>query len=94
MEIIKQTETFKLVDTTDAFEMSGNATREASGALNVYFSVNKVSGEAVGNCNYNKYAESETVQFGVNCPEENRDELTAYADTVIDYVLEYFKANN
>lgn len=94
MEIIKQTETFNLVDTTDAFTMSGNATKEASGALNIYFNVNKVSGETVGNCHYNKYAESESVQFSVNCSEENRDELTVYADTVIDYVLEYFKANN
>lgn len=90
MEIIKQNESFVLTDTTDVYVMNGNVNREASGTINVYFNVNTVGDEYVGDCHYSAYPENNTVNFGVNCSETNRDELTAYADTVIDSVLEYF----
>lgn len=91
MEIIKQNESFTLKDTTETFEMIGSANREVSGSLNLHFNVNKVGGERVGEGHYNKYGETSDVNFGVNCSEENRDELLAYADTVVDSVLAYFK---
>lgn len=91
MEIIKQTESFNLKDKNEVFEMTGNVSREVSGSLNVHFSVNKVEGEYVGDCNYNKYGEENPINFSVNCSEEHRDELTAYADAVIDEILEHFK---
>ena len=91
MEIIKQNESFALKDTTETFEMTGSVNREVSGSLNLYFNVNKVDGERVGDGHYNKYGESSEVNFGVNCSEENRDGLLAYADTVVDSVLAYFK---
>lgn len=93
MEIVKQSESFTLKDTTEVFEMSGSVSREVSGSLNLYFNVNKIDGERVGDCHYNKYGEANEVNFGVNCSEDNRDELTEYADTVVDSVLTYF-ANN
>lgn len=91
MEIIKQNETFILKDTNEVFETNGSVSREISGSINLHINVNKIGGERVGDCHYNKYGESSDVNFGVNCSEENRDELTAYADTVVDSVLEYFK---
>lgn len=91
MEIIKQNESFTLKETTEQYEMSGSVSREVSGSLNMHFNVNSVNGERVGDCHYNKYGEAGDVNFGVNCSEENRDALTAYADSVVDSVLEYFK---
>lgn len=92
MEIVKQNESFLLKDTNGLLVMSGGATREVSGSLNVHFSVSKGEGERVGDCYYNKYGENGEVNFSVNCPEENRDELAAYADSVVDSVLEFFKS--
>ena len=92
MEIIKQNESFSLKDTNGLLVMSGSASREVSGSLNIHFNVSKGEGERVGDCHYNKYGENGEINFGVNCAEENRDELTAYADTVVDSVLEYFKS--
>lgn len=91
MEIIKQSESFNLKDTNETFEMSGTVSREVSSSINIYFNVNRLSGEYVGDCYYNKYGEDSNINFGVNCAEEVRDELTSYTDTVIDYILEYFK---
>ena len=91
MEITKQSESFNLKDTTEVYEMTGSAGHEVSGAINIHFNVNKVSGEHIGNGSYNKYGDSGNVNFSVNCSEEYRDELTAYADTVIDSVLTHFK---
>ncbi len=90
MKITKQNETFSLADTTDVFEMRGSASHDVTGSLNINFSVNKVGGEYLGDCNYSKYAESTNVNLGMNCPEEVREEFTTYADSVIDFVLEHF----
>ena len=91
MEIVKQNESFTLKDSNEVYEMSGSASRDVSGSLNLHINVSTVNGERVGDCHYNKYGESSDVNFGVNCSEANRDELTAYADTVVDSVLEFFK---
>lgn len=90
MKLTKQNETFNLTDTTEVFEMHGTASQDVNGSLNINFSVNKVGGEYLGDCHYNKYAESANVNFGFNCAEENRDEFVAYADSVIDFVLDNF----
>ena len=91
MEIIKQNESFILKDNNGTFEMNGNVSREVSGSLSLHINVSNLSGERIGDCHYNKYGESNEVNFGVNCSEEHRDTLTAYADTIVDSVLDYFK---
>ena len=91
MEIIKQNESFKLKETKGLYEMSGTASRDVSGSMNINFNVNKSGEERFGDCHYSKYGESNNVNFSVNCSEEHRDELTTYADSVIDSVLAYFK---
>lgn len=94
MEIIKQNENFNLVDTTEKYDTNGNVSREASGALNIHFTVMGKDGERVGDCHYNRYGDEGAVNFGVSCVEDVREELTTYSDSVIDSVLEYFKVNN
>lgn len=90
MKIAKQNETFNLTDTTEVFEMYGSASQDVNGSLNINFQINKVGGDYLGDCHYNRYAESANVNFGLNCSEENRAEFTAYADSVIDFVLDHF----
>lgn len=92
MKITKQNETFNLTDATEVFVMEGDINRDNSGTLNIHFNVNTVDGDVVGDCHYNKYGDATTVNFGVNCSEENREALTVYADTVIDSILEHFKS--
>lgn len=90
MNIAKQNETFILEDTTEVYETRGSINHNASGSLNIHFNVKKLDSEIVGDCHYDKYAETNAVNFSVNCPEEFREELATYADTVIDSVLAYF----
>ena len=94
MEIIKQNETFNVKDSNEKFEMSGSVSRDISLSLNIYFNVNHLEGNRVGEVRYNKYVESGDVNFGVTCSEANRDELSAYADATVDYILEYLNGSN
>lgn len=93
MEITKQNETFTLTETTDVYEIKGNISRDNNGSLNVHFSFNKIDGEFVGDGHYSKYADNERVNFGVNCPEEIREEIAECADLVVDSVLAHFNSN-
>jgi hypothetical protein len=53
--------------------------------------MSKVSNdETVGSVNYTKPVSGPTV-FNVSSSEEDRKTLAAYADTLIDFVLDYFK---
>lgn len=94
MQITKQNETFNFKDTTDLYETTGNINREETGSLNIHFTVNKIGGDYLGDCHYNKYSDNGNVNFGVNTAEEHRDELTTYADSVIDYLLNHFNTGN
>jgi hypothetical protein len=94
MQIVKQNETFNFKDTTELYEIAGNVSKDLNGSLNIHFTINKIGGEYLGDCHYNKYNEANNVNFGVNCAEEHRDALIEYADTVIDHLLEYFASIN
>ena len=90
MEITKQTESFNLKDTTDLYEINGNINREVSGSLNIHFSITNTTGEHLGDCHYHKYNDVSNINFSINCSEVNREEITEYADTLIDSILEHF----
>lgn len=90
MEITKQNESFSLTDTTDVYSVNGNISKDVNGTLNVWLNVNTLEGERVGDCNYNKYQENSDVNFGLNCREEVREELAAYANTAIASILADF----
>ena len=94
MKITKQSETFVFTDSTEAFEMRGDVTSEATWPLNLHLNVTRVDGDRMGDCSYSKYCESDSINFNVSSSEENCDELTAYANTVIDTVLEHLKSFN
>lgn len=94
IEITKQNETYQISDTADnGWVMSGTASKDTNGSLNIYFQVNKQESEEnvlIGNCNYSKYVDSDRVNLNYDVEEANRDEFAAYVDTVIDTVLAHF----
>jgi predicted DNA-binding protein with PD1-like motif len=91
MKITKQNETFNLVDVTEVFETSGSITLDITGNIHIHFNVRRSDGDHIGDCHYSKYEEVNTANFSINCSEENREELTGYADVLIDSVLNHFK---
>lgn len=93
MEITKQNETFNIKETTDVYEMTGTVRHETVGGMDISINVSRIGGDYLGDCYYNRYSDNANVRFGINCSEENRIELATYATSVIDSVLEYFKAN-
>lgn len=90
MEITKQNESFSLTDTTDVYSVNGNISKDVNGTLNVWLTVNTLEGERVGDCSYHQHSENSDVNFGLNCREEVREELVAYANTAIAHVLTDF----
>lgn len=92
MEITKQNETFTISEKTEnGWNMNGSFSVETNGNLNMNFSVNDELSAHIGNGSYSTYSGSEQVSVNYNVAEENRDEFTAYMDTVIDTVLERAK---
>jgi hypothetical protein len=90
MEIIKQNETFLIEEINDTYETKGSITYEAKGSFNMHFNVKNLEGESLGDCQYHKYTDSNSVNFNVYCEEAVREELLTYANTVVSSVLEYF----
>lgn len=91
MEIKKQNESFVLTDVNDVYKTSGHITYDVTGTLNVHFSVNTLNDDYVGDCHYAQHGDTNDVNFGINCAEIYRRDLTAYADSVIAYLLQNFK---
>lgn len=94
MEITKLNETYRITDTNSSnnWKMEGTANNDVNGSISINFSVNK-SGELeeyIGSCNYTKPVEG-NVDLNLNISEENRDNFSAYADTIIDEVLSHFQ---
>lgn len=90
MQITKQNETFSFKEVTEFYEITGNVAKDINSSLNIHFTINKISGEYLGDVHYNRYNESDNINFGINCLEENRDEIIASADSIIDYLLNHF----
>ena len=92
MELIKQTEQYKLVDSLEekGWKVSGTVYNNVNGSLSVSCSVSSEL-DYVGNLSYSKPAEG-NVSINYDVAETNRDAFAAYADTLIDGILEHFKA--
>lgn len=90
MEIIKQSETYKISEVREnGWEMAGQFVCEVNNSFSIYFSVS-VTGElsnGIGTCNYTKYDGQDMASINYSVSEEDRDEFTQYADTVIDQII-------
>ena len=92
MEFIKQSENFTFTETAEFYESKGSVNLEGSGLMHINFTINKVDGTYVGDCQYSNYSDNNTINFNVNCHEEFRKEITEYAESIIDGVIEHFKS--
>jgi hypothetical protein len=91
MEIVKQNETFVLSDVTDSFVMNGFVTYDEQGSADIHFNLQNVNEEHLGTVYYTKTANDSVVNFNINCSEDNRNNLTAYVNTLIPEVLAFNK---
>lgn len=93
MELVKQNENYSISDKTEqGWVVTGNVSCEVNGALNFNISVNSELGDRIGDFYYNRWVENKNISVNYTVAEENRDALVAYSDTLIDWVLEQFKA--
>jgi hypothetical protein len=89
MELIKQSEQYKVTDTLEnGWVVNGTVTNGTD--LNLWVSVGQELGEMVGNISYTKPAQG-NVSMHYDVAEDTRGEFAEYANTLVDYVLEYFK---
>lgn len=94
MNIVKQNETYAISDSTESgWVMSGSASKDVNGSLNINFNVDKPGelSENVGDCTYSSGVDNDRVMVNYNVSEANRDAFVAYTDVVIDTVLDHFK---
>lgn len=92
MELIKQTEHYRLADVVEStgWKVSGTVYNNTNGSISISCSFNSEM-EHIGNLNYSKPVEG-NMSLNYDVAEEYRDILAAYADTLIDSILEQFKA--
>lgn len=90
MEIIKSSEIYIVVDKTESgWSLDGNLQLDVNGNLNLHCNVSSELEEFIGSFSYYKPVE-ENVNMSVNINEENRDEFTKYANSIIESVLTNF----
>lgn len=94
MEISKLNDIFNLTDTTDAYNTTGNISRDVEGTLNIQFNVNRVDGTYLGDCSYSKYPSSTTAHFSISCSDSDRLEHLSYSTTLVEDVLKHFESVN
>ena len=88
MELVKQNENYAFSDKLEnGWVVNGNASHETGGALSLSININLELGDHIGNFYYHKPVEG-NINMNYNLPENKRDEIIAYADSVIDFVLE------
>ena len=89
MELIKNSENFKFVDTTnDGWKVNGSVNHELNGTVSININVSSDT-DYIGDFYYNKPVEG-NVSVNYNISEANRETFVHYSDTVIDFVLTQF----
>lgn len=87
MELVKQNENYTFSDKLEnGWVVNGNASHEADGALSLSINIGLELGDHIGDFYYHKPVEG-NIHMNYNLPENKRDEIIAYADSVIDFVL-------
>lgn len=91
MEIVKKHEVYNISDTSEnGWEMTGSASKNSEGSLDINFSVSK-QGESIGNAGY--YGQSSSISVNFSTTESNREDFTTYVNAVIDTLINHFTEN-
>lgn len=90
MEIVKLNEIYNVTDKTESgWSLNGSLQLEVNGSLSLHCNVNSELEEFIGSFSYYKPVE-ENINVSVNVNEENRDNFTKYANSIIESVLTNF----
>ena len=91
MKVTKVSEQYSITDLLEnGWEVNGSASNNVEGSISINVSL-MADGEQIGNINYYKPAMG-NINMNYEVAEKNRDAVTAYADTLVDSILEQFKA--
>lgn len=90
MKLFKQSENYSIEGTVEnGWKISGSVTLESSSAIYMHITVNDASDKYIGEIHYNKPSEEgANINMGYSVSEANRDILTTYADSVVDFILQ------
>lgn len=89
MDITKKSETFSFVDTDDMYKITGDFTNDVNGTLNINFQVYTAEDNNIGSGNYYQYNAKDNVNFNINCPELDRENIVSSVNSVINNLLNY-----
>lgn len=86
MELIKVSENYRITDSTELWNVSGNVNKNKSGMTQISISVNANSGEYIGNFNYT-INEQNNVNVSFDCGKDQDDALFEYGNTLVDQIV-------
>jgi hypothetical protein len=89
MELVKQTEQYRLNDMMGEWSVSGNVYNNVNGSISIN-GVVTFGSEAIGNFNYSKPVEG-NVTFNCETSENNREVFSNQASTLITKILTNLK---
>ena len=91
MELVKTSESYNLVDTTEIWNILGSVHKEVNGLIRVSISVNKIAdGNYVGNFSYTINTEG-NVSVNFDCGKNYDSDLFAYGNLLVDQVVSQLK---
>ena len=90
MELIKQHESYLIQGNLDnGWGINGYITLEADESFSMNISI-FIEDKLIGDFNYSKPVEG-NISMLYTIPEETREEIVTYANTIVDFVIEQFK---
>lgn len=91
MELIKTSESYNLVDTTEIWNILGSVHKEINGLIRISISVSKIdTGDYIGNFNYTINTEG-NVSVNFDCGKNYDEDLFNYGNVLVDKVVNQFK---
>lgn len=88
MVLVKQTEQYRLNTTVGNWSISGTVYKNVNGSISVNATVT-FEEEQIGTFNFSKPAEGNVI-FNCECAENNRENLSSQANTLISEILTKF----
>ena len=94
MQIVKQGETFDLIDDNDLFRVYGNVTVCSSSIINIDINICEHSDKYLGQGRITIYTDKTEINFNLSISHEQLSSIMLYLDTLINSVKEHFKQVN
>ena len=89
MEITKQTEQYKFIDSIGEWSVMGTVYNNVVGSMSISGAINSEV-EQIGNFNYSKPVEG-NITFNIETQENNREIITSGINCILNKILDQFK---